>query len=72
MENDDVIGKLLKKNANAAVLDIKIEELKEKIQKKHKLHLEIEPEKTEYGYHILPDSSNGAGPLYLSLIQKVL
>lgn len=72
MENDDVIEKLLKKNTNATVLDLEVEGLKEKIQKKHKLWLEINPEKTEYGYHILPDSSNGAGPLYLSLIQKVL
>ncbi len=28
-------------------------------------------QKTEYGMHILPDSSNGYGPLFFSLIKKV-
>ena len=27
-------------------------------------------EKTQFGYQILPDKSNGAGPIYLSLIHK--
>ena len=27
-------------------------------------------EKTQYGYQILPDTSNGAGPIYFSLIKK--
>ena len=27
-------------------------------------------EKTQYGYQILPDSANGAGPIYFSLIMK--
>ncbi|MBO4533129.1 MAG: RsmB/NOP family class I SAM-dependent RNA methyltransferase [Treponema sp.] len=27
-------------------------------------------EQTQYGYHILPDASNGAGPIYFSLIKK--
>ena len=27
-------------------------------------------EKTEFGFHILPDKSFGAGPLYFSLIKK--
>ena len=30
-----------------------------------------EYEKTEYGYQVLPDASNGAGPIYFSLIKKV-
>lgn len=29
-----------------------------------------EYEKTQYGYQILPDTSNGAGPIYFSLIKK--
>ena len=28
-------------------------------------------EKTQYGYHILPDKANGCGPLYYCLIRKV-
>ena len=30
-----------------------------------------EYEKTEYGYQILPDTANGAGPIYFSLIKKI-
>ena len=29
-----------------------------------------EPEKTEMGFHVLPDTSGGTGPLYFSLIHK--
>lgn len=28
------------------------------------------PEKTQFGYHILPDTQNGAGPIYFSIIRK--
>ena len=28
-------------------------------------------EKTEFGYHILPDVQNGAGPIYFSIIKKI-
>ncbi len=31
---------------------------------------ELSPEETEYGVHILPDSSAGAGPLYISILSK--
>lgn len=69
-ENDKVIEKLLKKNRDASVLDVDIEQIKNKISAQFKISFAIQPEKTEYGYHILPDTSNGAGPLYISLIQK--
>ena len=29
-----------------------------------------EPETTEYGFHVLPDTAGGTGPLYFSLIHK--
>lgn len=29
-----------------------------------------EYEKTEFGYQILPDTANGAGPIYFSIIKK--
>ena len=29
-----------------------------------------EPERTKYGFHVLPDTTDGAGPLYFSLIKK--
>jgi 16S rRNA C967 or C1407 C5-methylase (RsmB/RsmF family) len=33
-------------------------------------HLTLRPEKTTFGCHVLPDTSNGAGPLYFSLLHK--
>ena len=27
-------------------------------------------EKTQFGYHVMPDMTDGAGPLYFALIQK--
>ncbi len=32
---------------------------------------ELKTEKTQYGYQILPDVQNGAGPIYFSIIQKL-
>lgn len=70
IENDTVIQKLLKKNPTASVLDLDIGQIKEKILNTFNIAIDLKPEKTQYGYHILPDTSKGAGPLYLSLIQK--
>jgi len=64
-ENDGVISKLLKKFDNAKILEIDFT----KIYKKYE-NLPL-PEKTKYGYHVMPDTSNGAGPLFFSLIQKL-
>jgi 16S rRNA C967 or C1407 C5-methylase (RsmB/RsmF family) len=67
-ENDGVVSKLLKKFPDAKVLppsissdasaftDMKLPEY----------------ESTDFGAHVLPDTQNGAGPLYFCLIQKCL
>ena len=64
-ENDDIIRKLLKKFTEARLVEPKISNdisaFAEKLP---------EYEKTEFGAHILPDASGGAGPLYFSLLQK--
>ncbi len=65
-ENDGVIRKLLKKFDTALIQDINITDIHTKYQ--HKLP---DAEKTEYGYHVLPDTQNNAGPLYFCLIKKV-
>lgn len=54
-ENDDVIGKLLKKYPDAKIRD--------------SLNATM-GEKTIYGTHILPDIADGSGPLYYAVIEK--
>lgn len=64
-ENDGVIEKLLKKFENVKICDINYDKIYSKNPNlpNH--------EKTKYGYHVLPDVTNGAGPLYFCLIQKI-
>ena len=68
-ENDGVVGRLLKKFDSAKIgLDAVSRE-------RHMLlpfcdALLPEAEKTKYGFHVLPDAQNGAGPIYFSLIRK--
>lgn len=63
-ENDGVIEKLIKKFDNLSIIDINFEKI-------YRMENNLPPiEKTKYGYHVLPDISNGAGPLYFCLIQK--
>ena len=64
-ENDGVIAKLLKKFSNVEICEVDFEKIYEKYPSLPKA------EKTKYGYHIMPDTSNGAGPLYFSLIKKI-
>ena len=59
-ENDQMIARLEKKFGNEA-FEIEREMLPATM---------LKLEKTQYGYHILPDTSNGAGPIYFSLIKK--
>lgn len=54
-ENDEVVGKLLKKYPDAEIAMPGVE---------------TRGEKTAYGTHVLPDSSGGAGPLYYALVKK--
>ncbi len=65
-ENDNVVAKLLKKFDNAELLEPKISLNYSKFIDKEL----PEYEKTQYGAQILPDRSNGAGPLYFCLLQK--
>eukprot|EP01039_Chlorochromonas_danica_P005171 gene5173-5691_t len=66
MENDQVVEKTVKKMNRHGV--------------KYNARLEVIPidaskmpygEKTKYGWHILPDVSEGWGPIYLSVLKKV-
>jgi len=71
-ENDEMIERLYKKfnkNGDAFELlnpDPKVEEIQEFV------NINIPGfEKTKYGYQILPDVQNGAGPIYFSIIKKI-
>ena len=65
LENDEVVRKLTKKFDNAKVQQIDFSAITSCCS--HTLPI---AEKTEFGYHVLPDTQNGAGPLYFSLIEK--
>lgn len=64
-ENDDVIKRLLKKFDTVQLQTIDIKAIHTQCSRELP-----DCEKTEYGYRILPDVQNGAGPLYFSLIKK--
>ncbi len=67
IENDEVVRKILKKFDGSEVCEIDFSSITK--QCAYTLPL---CEKTELGYHVLPDSQNGAGPLFFSLIKKSL
>lgn len=69
-ENDGVIYKLLKKYENSTVIDIETQVLFSKLKFITQKDISLFPEKTQYGIHILPDTSHGSGPLYISLVKK--
>ena len=64
-ENDLVVERLLKKYENAKICQ-------SEIPSEWKSQFLVVGEKTKYGKHILPDTCDGAGPLYFSLIKKSL
>ncbi len=64
-ENDDVIKKLFKKFDTAELAPVN----NELVERECRFALP-NSEKTEFGYHVLPDTQQGAGPLYYSLIHK--
>lgn len=64
-ENDGMIERLLKKFKGQV-------EVVEYTPVSVEGHEELVPEKTDYGYHVLPDRANGAGPIYFCLIRKVV
>lgn len=70
-ENDKIILRLLKKFSNAEII-FDLEELNVSEQIKNNIQMPFipTPEKTESGFHILPDKNSGAGPIWFSLIKK--
>lgn len=81
-ENDEVVSRLFKKfdDVNAVFeqmteLPALLQETADKISGFTGGMLPAQlpgAEKTKYGFHVLPDKQNGAGPLYFALIQKKL
>lgn len=70
-ENDDIIKKALKKYDNLAVERADVPSIRNTLSALFPSVRSIpDVEETEYGYHILPDRQNGAGPIYLSIIIK--
>ena len=65
-ENDNVIAKLLKKFDNVKLCEPKIS----LDYKNFTASALPEYEKTEFGAHVLPDKTGGAGPLYFCLLKK--
>lgn len=57
LENDGVVERLLKKKQGQVMLDSNVQDLQDL-------------EKTNYGYQIFPDRSNGAGPIYFTRLLK--
>ena len=71
-ENDEMLKKLVKKFQKEGSDSFEfIQPKPEFSQISHCASFVLpEYEKTEYGYQILPDKANGAGPIYFSLIHK--
>jgi len=69
-ENDEMIDRLLKKFPGQ--VSIETPEPDPKVKEFTNLKDFPAAEKTEHGYHILPDSSDGAGPIYFCLIKKTV
>lgn len=67
-ENDKVVSRLEKKFSDAEFVDV-LPNIASEHTKHFSGNLPV-PEKTEKGFHILPDKADGAGPLYFSLIHK--
>jgi len=61
-ENDEVVERLLEKYSDAKVCGIEIDERFRGVLPK--------AETTRFGCHVLPDTSEGAGPLYYALVRK--
>lgn len=70
-ENDDIIKKALKKYDDLEIVRPDIVQIRNNLAEKFpSIQMIPDVEETEYGYHILPDKQNGAGPIYLSIIIK--
>lgn len=71
-ENDDMLERLVKKfNFPEQSFEF-VEPEPDPSQIQDFVHAKLpEYEKTQFGYQILPDKQNGAGPIYFSLIHKL-
>lgn len=70
-ENDDMLGKLIKKFNREGDAFTFIEPSPDLSEIEAFVKMELpEYEKTKYGYEIFPDVQNGAGPIFFSLIKK--
>lgn len=77
-ENDEVIERLFEKFDDCVNLSFESEKYQNLKNDEAKLQLFTDNvslpdfERTKYGYQILPDKQNGAGPIYFSIIMKKL
>lgn len=67
-ENDGMIERLIKKFGQDSFVVEEVHDISKGPFDKLRDHVTLE--RTTYGYQILPDVSNGAGPIYFSLIKK--
>jgi len=71
-ENDEMMERLIKKFNKKDETFIFVEPKPELSQISDFVKMTLpDCEKTKYGYQILPDVQNGAGPIYFSLIRKI-
>lgn len=70
-ENDGVVSRLFKKFSDAELCFTDSEpSVKDNIERFCSLPPLIQPERTEFGFHILPDKSAQCGPIWFTLIHK--
>lgn len=70
-ENDCVVSRLFKKFSDAELCFTDSEpSVKDNIERFCSLPSLIYPERTEFGFHILPDKSAQCGPIWFTLIHK--
>lgn len=72
-ENDEVVARLFKKFDNAElVYKDSIPSIREDYSAYCKMDVIPVPERTELGFHILPDQKEKCGPIWFTLIRKTL
>lgn len=70
-ENDGVIARLVKKFSDAEIVFPRGDDFEpENISAFCNYTFSLRPERTEFGYHILPDTQGGCGPIWFSLVHK--
>lgn len=70
-ENDEVVRRLFKKFDDCELVFVNENPVvQEDFSKIVKMDFIPEPERTEFGFHILPDTQKGCGPIWFSVIHK--